>query len=467
MTLILLMPLIAFAQTDKKVSLDLDNVELATVLKQIERQTPYRFSYKNEDLAGTPRVSIHCAGVTVEKALDQALHDSRLHYKILSPRLIAITRSNEAKTDHSDKSSGSRRISGRILDEYGDPLPGATVKCVGHESTACSSDLDGDFSLTVPAGVEKLTISYIGMVPLTVDATDGLTAQMTTAGESLDEVVVVGYGIQKKVNVTGAVSMVDDKVFAARPVANASQALQGAIPGLNLSTTNSGGQLNSTMSMNIRGTGTIGDGSVASPLILIDGIEGNINTLNPNDIESVSVLKDAASASIYGARAAFGVVLVTTKNGSKGRINVSYSGDVRFSSATSLPQFTNSLEWAEFFNEAQLNQDGGYVFDDITMERMRKFRNGEYTDPTQSEYYGVVEGVNGHWSRYQTAFADTRWFDVFYRDNAPQTQHNISLSGGTEKVNWLISGSYLYQEGLMRYRPDNFRRLTTNAKIGA
>lgn len=466
MVLAILTPLLALPQSRaQQISLDIDKAPLREVLKQIERQTTYRFSYTNEDIKPAADVSAHYTKASVTTVLNGLLKDTGLHYKILSPRLIAITRKS-ADAPAADPDHG-RRINGRVLDEYGDPLPGATVKCVGHESAACSSDLDGHFSITLPAGVDKLTISYIGMQPLTVDAADGLTAQLTAAGTELDEVVVVGYGVQKKVNVTGAVSMAGDKVFAARPVANASQALQGAIPGLNLSTTNAGGQLNSSMTMNIRGTGTIGDGSVASPLILIDGIEGNINTLNPNDIESVSVLKDAASASIYGARAAFGVVLVTTKNGSKGRINVSYSGDIRFSSATTLPDFTNSLEWAGFFNEAQLNQDGGYVFDDITLERMRKFRNGEYTDPTQSEYYGVVEGVNGHWSRYQTAFADTRWFDVFYRDNAPQTQHNISLSGGNDKVNWLISGSYLYQEGLMRYRPDNFRRLTTNAKIGA
>ncbi|MDE5920479.1 MAG: TonB-dependent receptor plug domain-containing protein, partial [Paramuribaculum sp.] len=343
MVLAILTPLLALPQSrGQQISLDIDKASLREVLKQIERQTTYRFSYTNEDIKPAADVSAHYTKASVTTVLNGLLKDTGLRYKIISPRLIAITRKNaDAPAAGTDP---GRRINGLVLDEYGDPLPGATVKCVGHESAACSSDLDGHFSITLPAGADKLAISYIGMKPLIVDAADGLTAQLTAAGTELDEVVVVGYGVQKKVNVTGAVSMVDDKVFAARPVANASQALQGAIPGLNLSTTNAGGQLNSSMTMNIRGTGTIGDGSVASPLILIDGIEGNINTLNPNDIESVSVLKDAASASIYGARAAFGVVLVTTKNGSKGRINVSYSGDIRFSSATSLPDFTNSLE---------------------------------------------------------------------------------------------------------------------------
>lgn len=470
MAITLLIPFLAFAAGPADVvTIDVNNAPVTKVLQQIEKQTSYRFSYKEKDVKSVRNVTARFRKTPVTKVLDEIFKGTGMQYKVLSPKLIAITKRSEPAPvkEQVKKSAASRRITGRVEDELGEPLPGALVKCVGAENVSVAADAEGDFTLTVPSGVNKLLVSYIGMQPQTVAAGDDVTVIMKVANSSLDEVVVVGYGVQKKVNVTGAVSMVDEKTFAARPVGNVSQALQGAIPGLNLSTTTAGGQLNATMSMNVRGTGTIGNGSVADPLILIDGIEGNINTLNPNDIESVSVLKDAAASSIYGARAAFGVVLVTTKSGTKGKINVSYSGDMRFSSATSLPNYTNSLEWAAFFNEAQYNENGGYVFDDITLERMRKFRNGEYTDPTQSEYYGVVEGVNGHWSRYQTAFADTRWFDVFYRDNAPQTQHNISLSGGNEKVTWLISGSYLYQEGLMRYRPDTNRRFTTNAKIGA
>ena len=161
---------------------------------------------------------------------------------------------------------------------------------------------------------DVIVISFVGYISQEI-VWDGKPVNVTLKDDTqtLDEVVVVGYGTQKKVNVTGAVGMVDSKVIAARPVQNVSQALQGVIPGLNLTVGNSGGSLDGEMNINIRGTGTIGDGSGSSPLVLIDGIEGNLNTVNPNDIESVSVLKDAASASIYGARASFGVILVTTK----------------------------------------------------------------------------------------------------------------------------------------------------------
>lgn len=176
--------------------------------------------------------------------------------------------------------------------------------------------IDGDFSLSnVPKG-STIVISFVGYQTQEIKWTGvPLNVILSDDTKVLDEVVVVGYGTQKKVNVTGAVSMVGSDVIESRPVANVSQALQGAVPGLNLSTSSSGGDLNTSMNINIRGTGSIGDGSVDSPLILIDGIEGDLNSLNPNDVESVSVLKDAASASIYGSRAAFGVILVTTKSG--------------------------------------------------------------------------------------------------------------------------------------------------------
>ncbi len=278
--------------------------------------------------------------------------------------------------------------------------------------------------------------------------------------------MVVGYGTQKKVNVTGSVSMINSDVIESRPVANVSQALQGAIPGLNLSTTNAGGQLDATMTLNIRGSGTIGDGSVDSPLVLIDGIEGNLNTLNPNDIESISVLKDAASASIYGARAAFGVILVTTKSGKAGKVRVNYSGDVRFSTATQVPDMVNSMEFASFFNAAKFNTDGGAVFDAETLSRIEKFMNGEYTDPAQPEYYGTIAS-NGSWVNYGSAFANTDWFKEHYKKNVPSTQHNLSMSGGTDKINWTLSGSFLQQNGLIRHGHDELDRYTVNAKIGA
>ena len=214
-------------------------------------------------------------------------------------------------------------VKGVVKDTSGEPVIGASVKVKGSNTTGTVTSIDGDFSLNGVQKGQTLVITYIGCDPQEIKWTgQTLDIVLKDNSQSLNEVVVVGYGTQKKVNVTGAVSMVGSELLEDRPVTNASQALQGAVPGLNFSTNSNGGMLDNTMAISIRGTGSIGNGSSDAPLILIDGIEGDINTVNPNDIESVSVLKDAASASIYGTRAAFGVILVTTKSGKSGKVRV-------------------------------------------------------------------------------------------------------------------------------------------------
>ena len=354
---------------------------------------------------------------------------------------------------------------GIIKDTDGNPVIGASVLIQG-TMTGAITDVDGSFSLPEAEPGNTLLIQCLGYKDLTV-AYDGnpINALLEFDTQMIEETVVVGYGTQKKTNVTGAVSMVESDVIEARPVANVTQALQGAIPGLNISTSSSGGDLNASMSINIRGQGSIS--SSYNPLILIDGIEGDLNMINPNDIESVSVLKDAASASIYGARAAFGVILVTTKSGKEGKVRVSYSGDVRFSTATQVPHMLDSYRFAEYWNEAQRNQNGGTVFNEETMQRIQNYMAGMYTDPTTPEYYGTTAGSNNKWQQYGNAFANTDWFDEFYNKNVPATQHNISVSGGTDKFNYLISGSYLLQNGLIAHGHDELNRYTTNVKLGA
>ena len=355
----------------------------------------------------------------------------------------------------------------RVVDAMG-PVIGASVVVKG-TTNGVITDFDGNFSLQNVKKGDVIQISYVGYKTQEI-VWNGSPLSITLAEDSemMEEVVVVGYGTQKKVNVTGAVSMVGTEAIESRPVANVTQALQGAVPGLNLSTTNSGGLLDGGMNINIRGTGSIGNGSVDSPLVLIDGIEGDMNSLNPNDIESVSVLKDAASASIYGSRAAFGVILITTKSGKAGKVKVNYSGDLRFNTATQLPDMANSLNWATLFNAANINAGGSAIFNDETMDRIKNYLAGKYTDPSQPEYYGTTPNYeNGKWNNYGSAHANTDWFKEHYKENVPSTQHNLSLSGGNEKVNWMLSGSFLLQNGLIRHGKDQMNRYTFNSKIGA
>lgn len=358
------------------------------------------------------------------------------------------------------------KCTGVVKDQSGEPIIGASVTVKGSKNGAIT-DLDGNFSLPNVGKGSTILISYIGYKTKEV-VWNGQEINTTLQEDShgLNEVVVVGYGTQKKVNVTGAISMVGSEALENRPVANVTQALQGTVSGLTFSANNNGGQLNNSMSFTIRGTGSIGEGSSDAPLVLIDGIEGDLNSLNPNDIESVSVLKDAASASIYGTRAAFGVLLVTTKSGKSGKVKVNYSGDVRFSTATQLPEMANSLEWANYFNVASRNAGGSNQFSDETLENIKKYMNGEFTDPTKPEYYGTIAGKTD-WNAYTASFANTDWFSEFYKKNVPSTQHNLSLSGGTEKFSWLISGGYLHENGLIRHGHDQLKRYTMNSKINA
>ena len=221
------------------------------------------------------------------------------------------------------------QVVGVVNDAMG-PVIGASVLEKG-TTNGTITDFDGRFILNVKSGA-TLVISYIGYKSQEVKVVPGkeINVLLVEDTETLDEVVVVGFGTQKKVNLTGAVGTVDSKALESRPVTNAAQALQGLVPGLQIS--QNSGSLESTPSINIRGVGTIGEGSSGSPLVLIDGMEGDLNTVNPQDIENVSVLKDAAASSIYGSRAPFGVILVTTKSGKAGKTQINYNNSFRWNS---------------------------------------------------------------------------------------------------------------------------------------
>lgn len=224
------------------------------------------------------------------------------------------------------------QCTGTIIDPTGEPVIGATVTVKGKQGGTIT-DFDGKFALSDVNRGATICISYIGFEPVEMVWKGGeINLTMKEDSKTLNEVVVVGFGTQKKVNLTGAVSTVDSKTLGARPVNSVVDALQGAVAGMNFSTPSSGGTLNSTKSFNIRGTGTIGAGSSVSPLVLIDGMEGDMNALNPQDIENISVLKDASASSIYGSRAAGGVILITTKSGKKGKTSINYNNSFRFDS---------------------------------------------------------------------------------------------------------------------------------------
>ena len=337
------------------------------------------------------------------------------------------------------------------------------------------SDLDGYYTINAQVG-DQLEISYIGYKTRTIKAVQGPNnIILQEDSKNLNEVVVVGFGTQKKVNLTGSVAVVDGKKLTQRPVQSAAQALQGIVPGLQISNS-SGGSLDSNPSINIRGTATIGEGSSGSPLVLIDGMEGDINTINSQDIESISVLKDAAASSIYGSRAPFGVILITTKGGNKeGKVVVNYNNSFRFSNLIRGKHMMNSVDFASWMNDARTNTGSSVFFENDRMKQIIAYHNATpYTPGVRKADDGTLlyaipaKPDNSVWQDgYAYGIDDIDWYNVVYKKTAFAHEHNASVSGGNDKFNYYVSGNYLYNGGFMDMGSDNYKRFNGTAKIGA
>jgi len=335
----------------------------------------------------------------------------------------------------SPKSIQQKTITGQVSDAEGQALQGVSVKLKG-SSIGAVTDAEGRYSLQVSEAGGVLVFSYIGFATQEIPIGTGSAINATLVAEtsSLSDVVVVGYGTQKKENLTGAVSTVTSEVLESRPIANIGQGLQGTVSNLNV--TQGSGSLGKEATFNIRGNTSINGGS---PLVLVNGIPMDVNMLSPNDIESVTVLKDAASAAIYGARAAYGVILITTKSGKKEKPTISVSTLFTTNSPTSKINFIDTKDRIAYMNEAYMRVNGRNYYDDITMEAMM----AHYNDPSQPS--AIVHPARlDEW----TGVANTNWEDILMNDSYPMQQHTASITGGSERFDYYSSFSYINQKGL-------------------
>ncbi|WP_229238715.1 TonB-dependent receptor [Dyadobacter sp. Leaf189] len=323
-------------------------------------------------------------------------------------------------------------LTGKITDEKGEGIPGASVLIKG-TGKGTSSAGDGAFSLDGVNESSVLIISFVGYVTqeITVGNKARLEVTLVSDQKLLNELVVVGYGEQKKVNVIGSVSQIGSDALENRPVTQVSQAIAGQMPGVTV-TTGSGRPGSNGSTIRVRGVGSFG--ATPDALILVDGIPGQLNDISPDDIQSVSVLKDASSAAIYGARSANGVILVTTKSGGEAKAKISYNGYVGFNKPTELPDFVNSWEYAEMFNIA--SGTAAYSAEDIA-----KFRS--QSDPDR--------------------FPNTRFLDMLFSEKGIQTGHTININGGNERAKYFISGGYLSQDGIVP--KNNFTRYNVRLNL--
>ena len=340
----------------------------------------------------------------------------------------------------------TRTVRGTVVDANGEPIIGANVLVSG-TSIGTITDYDGHFSLEVQPGA-VLEISFIGFVTKSVPVGNQNDIRITIEedSQSLDEVVIVGYGSQKKVNLTGAVEQVSSDVFDGRPTANATQMLEGVVPNLNISL--SDGKPGRTADFNVRGAGSINGGSA---LVLIDGVEGDPSLLNPNDIESVSVLKDAAASAIYGARAPFGVVLITTKNAKEGKPEVTYSSNYTIQTPQNVPDVvSDGYVWAEHFYKAYYNYNQS---NPSGINKTQQFSTAwleEYKRRHDTGDFGTVisDGTIGTKGRYVYYPEGTDYYDLLYKNSVFSQNQNLSVSGSDGKFDYYMSGRYYSYSGL-------------------
>jgi len=442
----------------KKITIQKSSISIQELFEQLEKKTDCRFAYSNSQLNPQQVVSVSVKEKDVEAVLDQVLNDN-LSYKVIENYYVIVDRTTNV-TNKQDVQQFV--IEGFVKDHMGDPLPGVNVFEQKNPTGGVISGVDGSYAIRVSSEDAILTYSFIGFKTQVVNVAGRASIDVTLVEEAtgLDEVVVVAYGTQKKVNVTGAVSAVTSDKIEERPVQNVSQALQGIIPGLNI-TSSGGGELNNPLKVNIRGAGTIGTGSSSSPLILIDGMEGDMNSINPQDIESISVLKDAASSAIYGSRAPFGVILITTKRGKVGKMQINYNNNFRWSNPLLKPNMLDSHTFAKYWNDASANAGQNAPFSDEVIDRIVKYQNGEID-------YGTVPSNDGKWwNQYTGANGNTDWFEEHYKSWTPSQEHAFSMNGGSEKVQYYLSSNYLGQSGLLRHGDDSFDRYTLTATVNA
>lgn len=360
-------------------------------------------------------------------------------------------------------SAQNRMVSGKVLDALQEPLVGVSIRIEG-TTQGTITDVDGAFEVQVPAAGATLDFSYVGYLTEKVKVKPGqknIVVYMQEDAIMLDEAVVVGYGTQKKVNLTGAVATVDSKSLEDRAAHSLTSMLQGSVPGLNVTT--SSGVPGSSPAINVRGVTSINS---AGPLVLIDGAVGELDRVNPNDVESISVIKDASAAAVYGARAAFGVILVTTKSGAAqdGKATVRYSGRLGWEAPTTSTEYETTGYWSVYtVNKFWQAENGGLYCDytDYDMQQLLARVNDKTENPDRP---WVVEDVrNGR--RQWVYYGNYDWWHMLYNDNRPVQQHDISISGGNKDVKYLVSGAYDYQKGMLKEYPDIYRKYNLRSKI--
>jgi TonB-linked SusC/RagA family outer membrane protein len=456
-----LLSVVSYAQ-NAKVSLNRKNAPVKELLNDIEKQTDYLFVYSSELVNFS--ASISAKNETVNSVLNRLFSDRSIRFELQGKHIVlskVTAKSTEAKA--SDVVA-KHTVKGRVMDTKGAPIIGATV-LIKETMVGTTTDIDGSFTLSV-SSENELEVSYVGYTSQNVLAGDKTSFDIYLVEDTnvLDEVVVVGYGTLKKRNLVGAVDQIDSKMIADRSNGNLARSLQGEVPGLNITFTDS--KPSRSASFNVRGTTSIGAGG--STLVLIDGVEGDLNSINPQDVESVSVLKDASSTAVYGARGAFGVILVTTKSAKKGTPTINYNGSVSINRRTVIPDvITDGLTWINWWRDSYNGYYNGSrsllshvdstipYSEAIYQELIRRKSDSSLSRTT------TLEGDSMFGWAYMES---TDWLKLFYKDFNMSNEHNISISGGSDQADYYVSGRYYDMDGIYRVGNESYKKYDLRAK---
>ncbi|MDP4205860.1 MAG: TonB-dependent receptor [Bacteroidota bacterium] len=441
----------AYSQT-ANITLKLHNASIEQVFKTIQGQTEFDFFYKNEQIPAEKRISINVRNAKIEEVLQTVFNGTNLGYKVFDKDIVISLKKSETGNMRAPAIQ-KKRVTGKVTNASGAVLAGVSVLAKGTNSGAVS-DINGNYSIEVPEGVKSVIFSFIGMISqeIPIGSKSSINVVMHDANVGLDEVVAVGYGVQKKVNLTGAVGQVGSKALVNRPIPNAAVGLQGLIPNLNI--TVSSGRSTETPSFNIRGITSLNGGQ---PLIVIDDEPSTVEELmrlTPTDIESVSTLMDAASASIYGARAAFGVVLVTTKNAKKEGMSVDVGTNTSFRTPIRIPKFIMAPDTVIAIKN--LGGGGWYTYDGA-------YEKGYLHKVAMGQADAVRINPNNP-NLWQYA-GSTNWYDEAMKKYGISQNHDIAISGKNQRINYYFSGAYYRQEGMFKYGNDIYDKYNIRGKM--
>ena len=449
-------------RAEAQINLQLSGVTVSDAIAALNRSENYSVVLESEGIDLQKTVSVNAKGASIKDVLGQIFAGQDVTYTV-EGRKITVTRVAPASSVQTPQAK-TGQIRGVVTDSQGEPVIGAGVVVKGTTNGTVTS-IDGDFSIDRVSGSVTLEVTSLGYASKTVQAKAGsvVTIVLQEDMTALDEVVVVGFGTQKKENLTGAVATISAKDLNDRPVINAATALQGLDPSVNL--TMGTGSPEASYSVNIRGSASINS---ASPLVLVDGVEMDLRAVNPNDIESISVLKDASASSIYGAKASAGVILVTTKTGAskegETRARINYSGKFGVAQNTTSTDFMTCgydfVTMENYFRQSvQGDTDNFYNYTGSDLIKLLERANDKTENPARP---WVEVDSKGNYKYY----ANFDWFGYVYNRTRLQHEHNLSVNGGNDSFNYYFSGRYLYQQGIFALGESKYDDYSFRSKIG-